>query len=275
MVDRNRGSERTMPTGGTGGGQSQSTTPGAKAQEQATQVKEQVQQTAADLKGQVTEQATGKLEEQKTAASGSLNTFANAVRQTADQLDEHDQSDLARYIHRAAGQVEHVADYLGRRDLRGLAQDAEQFARREPALFLGGVFTLGLFAARFLKSSGSANGGASSGQSMPMGGGTSRALPATSSYQPPVTMPNPLLSQAQPPVAPNARPSGLDTAPRTGGAPTSPTGRGDVGAGGLGTVPRTGGALAVDDDAIVGGPPISSDIVVGGPPREPGQEPRR
>lgn len=261
MVERNRGGERDTSTNAPRGGQPQATTPGAMAHEQVTQVKEQVQQTAADLKGQVTEQATGKLEEQKAAASGSLNTFAHAVRQTADQLEENDQTDLARYIHRAAGQVENLANYIGQRDLRGLAQDTEQFARREPALFLGGAFTLGLFAARFLKSSGS-GGGAASGQSMPGGSGATLTLPATSSYQPPVTPAKPPItpppaspSAAQPPITPTpvspaTRPSGLAGAPPTGGAPA----------------PK---------DAIVGGPPISPDVIVGGPPREPGKEPRR
>ncbi len=248
MVERNRGNERATSTGGTGGGQSQPTTPGGMAHQQATQVKEQVQQTAADLKDQVTEQATGKVEEQKTAASSSLNTFAHAVRQTADQLEENDQEVMARYIHRAAAQVENVAQYIGRRDLRGLAQDTEQFARREPALFLGAAFTVGLFAARFLKSSGSGSGGASSTSATPTTGGAALSLPPTSSYQPPVVPPKPPI--APPPVSPVA------------------------GSGGLATTPPLGGSLG-SEDVIVGGPPISSDIIVGGPPREPGQEPRR
>lgn len=262
MVDRNRGNERATSANATGGGQSQPTTPGGKAQQQATQVKEQVQQTAADLKDQVTEQATGKIEEQKTAASGSLSTVAHAVRQTADQLEENDQEAIARYVHRAAAQVENVADYIGRRDLRGLARDAEQFARREPALFLGGAFTLGLFAARFLKSSGSSGGGAASGQVTPGRGGASLTLPATSAYQPPVASPPtapmppvtpPAATAAKPPVTPSSTPSS-----------TRPSG--------LGTAPLGG---AADQDVIVGGPPLSTDVVVGGPPREPGQEPRR
>ncbi len=262
MVDRNRGNERATTANATGGGQSQATTPGGMAQQQATQVKEQVQQTAADLKSQVTEQATGKIEEQKTAASSSLNTLAHAVRQTADQLDENDQEVIARYIHRAAAQVENVADYIGRRDLRGLAQDAEQFARREPALFLGAAFTIGLFAARFLKSSGSASAPAASGQAMPGRGGASLTLPATSSYQPPVMPPAraprvpvtpPSATASRPPVTPSSAP----TPARTSGQGTKPLG--SVG----------------DEDVIVGGSPISTDIVVGGPPREPGQEPRR
>jgi len=250
MVERNRGNERNASSGGVGGGASQPTTPGGMAHQQATQVKEQVQQAAADLKSQVTDQATGKIEEQKTAASGSLNTVAHAVRQTADQLEENDQEAIAQYVHRAAEQVENVANYIGRRDLRGLAQDAEQFARREPALFLGGAFALGLFAARFLKSSGSAGGGVMPRQSSAGNSAATLALPPMSSYQPPATSP----------AATVAKPS--MTPPTSSFAP----------AGGLGTTPRGG---AIEDDVIVGGPPISTDIVVGGPPREPGQEPRR
>jgi len=262
MVERNRGNERATSTGGAGGGQSQPSTPGGMAHQQATQVKEQVQQTASDLKDQVTEQATGKIEEQKTAASGSLSTVAHAVRQTADQLEENDQEAIARYVHRAAAQVENVADYIGRRDLRGLLQDTEQFARREPALFLGSAFTLGLFAARFLKSSGSASGGAMSGQSSAGNSAATLALPPMSSYRPPATsasataaMPattSPTASAPKPPMTPPTPPS------------ASSSGRGSTPLGG-----------AADKDVIVGGPPISSDIVVGGPPREPGQEPRR
>jgi len=238
MVERNRGNSGGTSSSGIGGGTSQPTTPGGKAQQQATQVKEQVQQTAADLKDQVTDQATGKIEEQKTAASGGLSTVAHAVRQTADQLEENDQEEIARYVHRAAAQVESVADYIGRRDLRGLAQDAEQFARREPALFLGGAFALGLFAARFLKSTSSTSGAAS--QSGVGSRGSTLALPAASSYQ-----------------------------PRTGAA-SVPTAYGSEID--LATAPLAG---LETDDAIVGGPPISSDIVVGGPPHKPGQEPRR
>jgi len=273
MVERNRTNQSTSSAGTSGGGQSQPSTPGGMAHQQATQVKEQVQQTASDLKDQVTEQATGKIEEQKTAASGSLNTVAHAVRQTADQLEENDQEAIARYVHRAASQVENIADYIGRRDLRGLAQDAEQFARREPALFLGGAFALGLFAARFLKSSGSAGGGMS-GQSSAGNNATTLALPPTSSYQP-STNPRPTTA-AMPSTTPRpaTAPMSSTTPPMT--STPQPTmnpsmNPSSASASGRGTTP-TGGAA--DEDVIVGGPPISPDVIVGGPPRKPGQEPR-
>ena len=49
--------------------------------------------------------------------------------------------------------MQRAADYLDRTDSREMMHHTEQFARRQPALFLGGAFGLGLIAARFLKSS--------------------------------------------------------------------------------------------------------------------------
>jgi hypothetical protein len=40
------------------------------------------------------------------------------------------------------------------RDVRELVQDAQQFARRQPAIFVGAAFAAGVLAARFMKSSG-------------------------------------------------------------------------------------------------------------------------
>jgi len=49
--------------------------------------------------------------------------------------------------------VENWADYVQQTDVRQMADRVESFARREPAIFLGGAFALGLLGARFLKSS--------------------------------------------------------------------------------------------------------------------------
>jgi hypothetical protein len=45
-----------------------------------------------------------------------------------------------------------VTAYLEEHDLEDLVYEAEDFARRKPELFVGGAFTLGLLAARFMKS---------------------------------------------------------------------------------------------------------------------------
>jgi hypothetical protein len=125
-------------------------------QQQAAQLKEQAQEQATQLKDHVAEGATSRLEGGKAAASGELNAVAHAIRKTSGQLREADQGGVAAYFDGAARQIEQVAGYLDRRDVRGLVRDAEGYARREPALFLGGAVALGLLTARFLRSSGAA-----------------------------------------------------------------------------------------------------------------------
>lgn len=168
------GTGATPPSGAAGvggtssapGGRADAATQGMgeRAQQQAAQVKDQVQQKAGEVKDQVAGQAANQLENQKEQATGGIGSMAQAFRQTGRHLREQDQGAVAGYADRAAEQIEHVAGYLRERDMRDLAGDVERFARREPALFLGGAFALGLFAARFLKSSGQPAQSGQSGQ---------------------------------------------------------------------------------------------------------------
>lgn len=268
MVERDRNAMGSARAG-------QPSTPGGIGQQQATQIKEQVQEKAADLKETVSAQATDKLATQKDAASGSLNTVAHAFRQTGDQLREGEQQGIAQYVDRAADQIEQFAGYLGGRDIRELARDAEAYARREPALFLGGAFAVGLLAARFLKSSGGSGPGStgSNWQSQDdwYGRGASGAgslppqLPASTGMGGGAAAMRSVAGQPAPMT------SGMGTAPSTGGAGTassSPSSSlGGTRAAATGTTPGT----QPSGDVIVGGPPLPSDVIVGGPPREPGR----
>jgi hypothetical protein len=69
----------------------------------------------------------------------------------------------AKYGDSLAKQVEQVSTYLEQKDLRDVLKDVEGFARRNPAVFIGGAFALGILAARFLKSSGDSSSRRSSG----------------------------------------------------------------------------------------------------------------
>jgi hypothetical protein len=60
---------------------------------------------------------------------------------------------MSRYILQAADQVDNLAAFLNNRDVGDLLQEVEGFARRQPAVFVGGAFALGVLGARFLKSS--------------------------------------------------------------------------------------------------------------------------
>jgi len=117
------------------------------------QVADQAQQAAGQAVDQARQQVSSRLVDQKDRAADGLTNVAQALRQTSQQLRAQDQQAVTSYIENAASQVERVSDYLKNNDLGGLIDDVERFARRQPALFLGGTFVLGLLGARFLKSS--------------------------------------------------------------------------------------------------------------------------
>ena len=103
--------------------------------------------------GKVKEQATSQLSTQKDRATDGLGSVAQAVRQTTQHLRDNQNETVARYAEQAAEQIERFSERLRNKDVGELMNDAQQLARRQPALFVGGAFALGLLGARFLKSS--------------------------------------------------------------------------------------------------------------------------
>ena len=97
--------------------------------------------------------ATSQLSSQKTRATDGIGTVAQAVRQTSQQLRTQQHDTIANYIDQAANQLEQFSTRLRDKDIGELVRDAQQFARRRPAVFIGSAFAIGLLGARFLKSS--------------------------------------------------------------------------------------------------------------------------
>lgn len=140
-----QGQSRTT-TGGTQGG--------AEAGHSTTrEMTDKAKETAGQVVEQAGQQVSSRIAVQKDRAAQGLGTMAHALRQTGDQLRDQDQIGMTDYINRAASQVERLGDYLRQKEVRELVDDVERYARRQPALFLGGAFLAGLLAARFLKSS--------------------------------------------------------------------------------------------------------------------------
>lgn len=102
---------------------------------------------------QVAEQARSAADQGKDQLAAKIGDVAQAFHRTGDQLRSDEQESLSQFTDAIGSQVERVASFLQGRDVRSMVSEVENFARRQPALFLGGAFTLGLFAARFLKSS--------------------------------------------------------------------------------------------------------------------------
>ena len=99
--------------------------------------------------------ATSNMESQQGRIAGQINEVAHALRRSSGHLRETETGEIAStYVDKLAEQTERFAGYLQANGPREMFSQVERFARREPAIFLGGAFTLGLVAARFLKSSG-------------------------------------------------------------------------------------------------------------------------
>lgn len=142
MEQQNMGSKRTAS--------SASGKIAAKSQETAEQLKDAVV-------GQVTE-ARERAQSAKDQTSERIRRAASQLRSVSDTLREDDPL-LADFAERASNGVDGIARYVGSATPQSIVQDTERLARRQPALFYGAAFLLGLAAGRFLKSSGPSSGG--------------------------------------------------------------------------------------------------------------------
>jgi len=124
------------------------------AKQQTQNVVHQTQQKAGEMVDQAKTKVMSQLEGQKERAAGTMEGVAQALRQTGQQLRDQDQAPVAQFAEGAADFVDRFTGYLNQRNINEMIGQVEVFARRQPALFLGGAFALGFMAARFLKSSG-------------------------------------------------------------------------------------------------------------------------
>lgn len=101
----------------------------------------------------VKESATAQLTNQKNRGTDALGRIAGAVRESTQKLRNERHDTIAGYVDQAANQLEKVSQRLKERDINELMSDMQRLARRQPAVFIGSAFALGLLGARFLKSS--------------------------------------------------------------------------------------------------------------------------
>lgn len=145
------GSTRRVDTGGTGASwPAQGETEPAGAVEQA---KTRLGQLADEAQQQASEKARSGVAQGKARAAEALSGIASSLLLSSQQLRDQNQEGVGRYVERAADQLDRVARYLQTAEPGELVDRVENFARRQPALFIGGAFALGLLGARFLKSS--------------------------------------------------------------------------------------------------------------------------
>lgn len=95
------------------------------------------------------EQVRSSLDKGRTRAVDTLQEVARTLKQANEGGGDNP---TGEYMGKAGDQVERFASFLQNTDPKQMMTQTEAFARRQPALFLGGAFALGVIAARFLKS---------------------------------------------------------------------------------------------------------------------------
>ena len=119
----------------------------------ADDLKDRATGVLADAKEKVSDagaKVTDALEGQKTAGADRAKGFSDALRRAAGEL-EHEVPPAAAYINRAADEIDHMAEGLKRRDVRQILGDVQDFAKRQPAAFLGATVLGGFALMRLLK----------------------------------------------------------------------------------------------------------------------------
>lgn len=110
-------------------------------------------QRGSGMMGRVRESASAQLSTQKNKATEGLGSVAQAVRQSTQQLRDQQHETIAGYVEGAADQIERFSQRLREKDVGELLEEAQRFARRQPAVFIGSAFAIGLLGVRFFKSS--------------------------------------------------------------------------------------------------------------------------
>jgi ElaB/YqjD/DUF883 family membrane-anchored ribosome-binding protein len=94
--------------------------------------------------------AESMLEEQRQQVAEKVSGIAEALRNAAKSLDQSQNRALAGYVDQAADQVASIYRTVRERHWSEIVADTEDFARRQPTLFVLGAVATGFLVGRFL-----------------------------------------------------------------------------------------------------------------------------
>jgi hypothetical protein len=140
-------SEGSLPDAAFGGG------PKDTAQSVAEAVRRHAAQFAGDVGHELRHELWITGEAQKARGVQAMRSLARAIDTAASGL-EPDSPRIARTVHDAARGVNGLSDRLSNRTVDEMIESAAEFARAQPALFIGGSIAAGFAFGRFFKSSG-------------------------------------------------------------------------------------------------------------------------
>lgn len=108
------------------------------------------------LLGGIQQKVTSRVDDQKNRAADGIGGIADVLRNATNDLRGENET-LASYVDMASDQMRRFADHIRQRGVTDMMDDVNRFARRRPAVFIGGAFLVGLGIARFMKSSASSD----------------------------------------------------------------------------------------------------------------------
>lgn len=162
------------------------------------EAKERVRQTADEVKEAAQQQVEGLFAQQKDAAAEQAEKLSTVFRKMAEEFEAQDQSYFSGYANNIARCTDSLSQRLREKDLGSLMTQAQEYSRRQPALFVGGAVAAGFLLARFLRSS---NRQGTTGNASPAAG-SGGGMPRTS-------------------TPPGQSPGTVPTSPSPGGSPSS------------------------------------------------------
>ena len=120
------------------------------AQDAAEQAKKQAKESVRTLASQASDQLSGLVQDRIGVGADIVDEIAEAARTIASNLDDRAPR-LAGMIRDVAHSAEEYADEARGKTISELVDMTSQFARRQPALFVGTAVAGGFLLARFLK----------------------------------------------------------------------------------------------------------------------------
>jgi gas vesicle protein len=123
------------------------------AQEQGGAAVEEIKTVAQSATRQAQEAGRDFIDEQKENLAQRVDQYTEAMRSACEKLRNEEGNVLAGPAQKAVDQLERMSGYLREKPLADVLDDLESYARRRPEVVFGGLFVVGLAAARFFKAS--------------------------------------------------------------------------------------------------------------------------
>lgn len=114
---------------------------------------QEITQDAGTLAQRATDLGLQQADRGREQAAQGLEQLSDSIRRVSQEM-ETEQPAIANVAGTAAEQAERIAEYLRTTDVREMIGTVEDVARRQPLLFVGGAFLLGVAASRFIKAAG-------------------------------------------------------------------------------------------------------------------------